>query len=644
VLGNRDIVMFTEDDQEIQVTNLLGTKFLVTAVRSQFNQAIDTKEQIVERDGRLGLFEDKLVASKRGVVRIQFEDSNQLNRVFEGNLIATESTDEPDQVFPHRVKDNYDRLDLIIGLDYLTLPIPKPLKAGTQRFNYILERDDGLGILGPIIEKEVIESRELRIHAVSYKITQPDGSVLMPPSDAAVRQSMELLKKIYPISSNKLSFFHAGTRELPDIGEFTDIFEISGATTNIKNSGRDLLAAKAYEVLDEANTEALFNDAADFHLQLVFLPDIGKDWAGVAYAQQQIALIATSSSSKSVQTIVPHEIGHLLAAVLRKDFDLPVSLQRELEGELGLGDEYNGGVYYCSVNPPIKQNKGWVVGKDESCISSPFELNRDGDTVGIYTDLTAYNPYDHGTMFTDQDLSPKVIKYNIMGRQGDAKTWVSNRTYSRLMKYLIPSEADNESIAKVASLQNDGIQINGVIFRNGGGSIDRVVKTNSHYRSPNAGGGYSVDLVDTNNNTLNSRIFSATFVSVSEPPEEIDAELFTIQMDFDEQVQNVSLKKDGIELASFKISSNEPQVQILQPESHQMFTDEIEIKWSASDADGDSLEYSIIYETDDGVYLPVVAGLRDTSYTWNLVHFPGSLAGTIIVVANDGFHRARDRE
>ncbi|MFQ5627361.1 MAG: SBBP repeat-containing protein [bacterium] len=644
VLSERDIVLFTDDFQEIQVSNLLGSKFLVTAVRSQFNQGIDIKNQVVERDGRLDLFENKLVAWKQGAVRIQFEDANQLNRVFKGELIEADANNSAEQVWPHRAKNDYDWVDLLVGLDYLTLPFPKPLKKGTRKFTYILERDDGLPILGPVIEKDAIESRELRIRAISYKITKPDGSVLMPPSDAAVNQSLELLKKLYPISPHKIKFYHAGTEDFPDIGEFDDIFETSGTATNIKNSGRDLLAKAGYEELDDANEEALINDTPDFHLQLVFLPDIGKDWAGVAYARFQTALIATTSSTKSMQKVVPHEIGHLLAAVLNKDFELPESLQRELKGELGLGDEYNGGVYYCNVNPPVKQNKGWVTGKDESCASSPFDLNIDGDGVGIYTNLSAYNPYDQRTKFTDKDLSPEIINYNIMGSQGDAKTWVSNLTYSRFMKYLVPSEADNETIARVAVAQNDGIQINGVIFRNGGGSIDRVVKTTSHYRSPETGGAYSVDLLDANDNILSSKTFSATFVTVSEPPAESESELFNIQMDFVEQVQKVSLKKDGLELASHTLSNNAPEVQILQPASYQVFTDEIEINWTASDADGDSLAYSIIYETDDGVYLPVVAGLRDTSYTWNLTSFPGSLAGTIIVVANDGFHRARDRQ
>lgn len=92
---------------------------------------------------------------------------------------------------------------------------------------------------------------------------------------------------------------------------------------------------------------------------------------------------------------------------------------------------------------------------------------------------------------------------------------------------------------------------------------------------------------------------------------------------------------------SYVVSSNAPvvtNVQLLGAVSP--ITGTVTIQWSASDADGDSLSYDVLYSPDNGVsWRAVRMNLNTTSTEVDTNLLPGSLQGRFKVIANDGIRQ-----
>jgi len=70
----------------------------------------------------------------------------------------------------------------------------------------------------------------------------------------------------------------------------------------------------------------------------------------------------------------------------------------------------------------------------------------------------------------------------------------------------------------------------------------------------------------------------------------------------------------------------------------------VEVRWTASDPDGDSLRYAVQYSGDGGAtWRSLVAGWASTTYELDLSRIPGTHQGLIRVLATDGFHTAQDQ-
>jgi hypothetical protein len=94
-------------------------------------------------------------------------------------------------------------------------------------------------------------------------------------------------------------------------------------------------------------------------------------------------------------------------------------------------------------------------------------------------------------------------------------------------------------------------------------------------------------------------------------------------------------------LSVLTVSASAPQVQFIDPPTGFFARNApIELRWRGSDPDGDSLVYTLSYSTDGGeTYLPLVSGLRETTFLWNPAIAPGSPDAQLKVTAIDGFHR-----
>lgn len=98
----------------------------------------------------------------------------------------------------------------------------------------------------------------------------------------------------------------------------------------------------------------------------------------------------------------------------------------------------------------------------------------------------------------------------------------------------------------------------------------------------------------------------------------------------------------GEEIVAERSKTNHPPLlSLLSPQGGEEFEKILEVRWSASDADGDSLISSVLYSADGGTTFSTIAvDLSGTSFQYDVSKLPGSSSGVVRVITTDGFHTA----
>lgn len=108
-----------------------------------------------------------------------------------------------------------------------------------------------------------------------------------------------------------------------------------------------------------------------------------------------------------------------------------------------------------------------------------------------------------------------------------------------------------------------------------------------------------------------------------------------------ETVEAVQVVRDGVVLSERRKTNNPPVINLLTPAGGQNVGAVLEVTWSASDPDGDSLVYSILYSKDGGATFETIGvDIKGTSIQYDTSHLGGSENAIIRVLATDGFNSA----
>lgn len=106
---------------------------------------------------------------------------------------------------------------------------------------------------------------------------------------------------------------------------------------------------------------------------------------------------------------------------------------------------------------------------------------------------------------------------------------------------------------------------------------------------------------------------------------------------------SILLLVEGTPVATQTVSAGAPQVTVLSPNGGELLGDEVEIRWSAEDADGDALRYLVFYSVDGGDSWQLLAcAWSQTSYTLDTSYLPGSEQVLFRVIAMDGVNSGQD--
>jgi hypothetical protein len=158
--------------------------------------------------------------------------------------------------------------------------------------------------------------------------------------------------------------------------------------------------------------------------------------------------------------------------------------------------------------------------------------------------------------------------------------------------------------------------------------------------SPLKPGPYAFEYRDAANNLIAERSFTASFWMEGVEQQEVP---FVLAIPYVEGAEKIMLMHDDSPLASKSISAHAPVVEVKSPAEGTRLSRLVEIKWTASDVDGDDLSYAVLVSVDGGTnWETLVLGHSQPAFWWNASMYPAGDQYRIKVIATDGLRIGED--
>ena len=404
----------------------------------------------------------------------------------------------------------------------------------------------------------------------------------------------------YPIADENLGYTRLGT--------IVDAFNISPSNP-VERLG---LALKLREQLLWYN---LANESdADFVAGYVPADTLGV--SGLNYFSN---VLLVDGSSRTIGSSLAHEIGH----------------------GYGLGDEYKCGDFVCGVNPPINSIPGsWCILSVCWCRMEGGcqESNAVGDEDGTFVEEGAINVEDRQRV--DYVQPPSLHRRSFMGSGQDNDSWVTKAVYDHLSQRL---QTNSHSATQLAETEGSYLYLAGLIYEDGTVQLESGYQiTASTPFSPPPPVTYILTLVDADDNAIASYGIEPEFYVLSNPPEVIDPGPFVSIVPYPAGTAKILIEHDSDVLETITVSDHSPVVTVTVPNGGENWAGMHSISWTANDADGDDLSYSILYSPDGAEWLPLTTGVTETAYSWDTSQVPGGDSCMIRVTASDGVNMEQD--
>jgi hypothetical protein len=248
-----------------------------------------------------------------------------------------------------------------------------------------------------------------------------------------------------------------------------------------------------------------------------------------------------------------------------------------------------------------------------------------------------------GTDVLHRKLYEPYWVYDYMGYCGGAtNSWTSIYTYEA-MAGVLPAGVFNPAAGRVAApLPADAI----VLIGSGEVSPEAAHLEHGFYRltagpsveeTPDEGP-YNVDLLDSAGQVLASRRFWPLVMSNDEPSA---SGPFTIIVPWVDGTAAVVFRFHDLEIGRIGTSRASPEASFVSPSESQAWDASglQTLAWTASDADGDPLQYLLQYSSDGGQSWSVLApNLSETIFEIDSAWLPGSDDARLRLMASDGLN------
>ncbi|OQX19972.1 MAG: hypothetical protein BWK80_36250 [Desulfobacteraceae bacterium IS3] len=463
--------------------------------------------------------------------------------------------------------------------------------AGTYTFevivNNVVKKEPADGSANTYVFKE---RREVRVMVMPVKANY-SGTVKQVPNDKW-KTMWEFMSKVYPVGYDKIKW------------TIREEFDASADKFNVETSDGRFEFWNALTNLMPSHCSANPSAEGCYDLIIGFISDRPNGTLqGYTYGKPTNIVVATDEDAPAT---VPHEIAHTY----------------------GIGDTYEGGSLRCSVNPSPDgmSGKDWD-NRDKTVTCTAGRVQYPGVSATMIP--ATQNPYEIGGRGALTDMA------DYMGAGGlQNQFWTTQDTYDWLFNQLAPVTSSRA----LRSTQRM-IDFSGTISSGGTVQLNPWISfTDTAEVACNTSGDYTLAAVDQSGQVLASQALNVQFWAMSNPPEKIDPAPFNGAMCFPTGTVKFQIRKGSAVLKEVAVSKNAPVITLTDAPTNPQ--GKYTIKWTASDADGDKLTYTVEYNDDvtssDSQWMVLAADLDKTQWEEDFSLLPGSSHAQIQVTASDG--------
>ena len=181
----------------------------------------------------------------------------------------------------------------------------------------------------------------------------------------------------------------------------------------------------------------------------------------------------------------------------------------------------------------------------------------------------------------------------------------------------------------------------GIIFANDTADLQHFYYFPEGYADlePGNTGNYTIRFLDNNAQILSAISFNVTF----DP--EFNVTGFGFAVPYPTNAAQIQLLHEETVIASRIVSANAPTVNLTYPNNGETIVsgENITIIWEASDADNDTLSFTVLYTPDNGTsWIPIQTKISETSLNWTVPNDHPTDQCRIKVIATDGVNTGED--
>jgi hypothetical protein len=284
------------------------------------------------------------------------------------------------------------------------------------------------------------------------------------------------------------------------------------------------------------------------------------------------------------------------------------------------------------ANPANVKDRSWGCDAGGPDLSWPYDGNDSIQEVGF----DAPNPWDDGTGGHLTVLPTNRNDFmSYCWHKGTPIQWISPYRWEAMFTKFAPTAS--APLRNEAQTTESVYYLSGQVNINGTGSLDPIQVLPGIVSDPIVPGDYSIEVLNSAQDILLTVPFMAVFTDTEGAP--LNSVYFSYQLPSQEDAAMILLKHNDEVLDTVVPSFNPPLIVVTAPGDGDVWSGQETISWQASDADGDPLQFTILYSPNEGGnWYPVAGNLTGTEYIVDVGLLPGGEGGKVQLIATDGFH------
>lgn len=370
----------------------------------------------------------------------------------------------------------------------------------------------------------------------------------------------------------------------------------------------------------------LSTSAGDYDLVIGFVSGMMGAGLNVPSYTQGLNTVIISLSAQNTEALISHVVAHFY----------------------GVGDEYDGGALAPEVNSPPDGITGVTLSGEHETVSVAGTGVKNAQEYGLYCSGSVITPDQ--IAFDGHSLRQMGYAASFMSGSGEytQSYWITADIWNWLFDEFT-SERNQPSGMRYDT--GFAVRITGALGAQGSFEAERMSALPDTPITPVSaaeGAPYSIAFEDSQGTIMSQTFLDPDFFILSDPVGESGYTLLDVSVAVPEGASRLRLYgpmisgEDGEEsnitdcIWQYDISDSTPEAYITNMGGTE-YSGTIWVEWTASDADGDSLYYTVSYVCDDGAELEVYSGTENTCAV-ELGQLPFASNARIRLRCTDGFN------